>query len=148
MMQIQGQAGCGGVGNGSVQMLPIEILESRRMLSVQVDVAQGLISVRGTDADDVIIISRDKDRPHRYLFTINGIQKYAVLKWANDIIVEGRAGNDHLEVDQHISGPAFDVILKGGAGDDLLVGGGGLNDLRGREGNDTLVGNSAHDLLI
>ena len=53
-------------------MLPIEILEERRMLSVQVDAEQGTISVRGTDANDVIIVSRDAGKPHRYVFTING----------------------------------------------------------------------------
>src|SRR5438552_18052089 len=93
-----GRAG-GGAGNRSAQMLPIEILEDRRMLSIDALSNTSEIDVRGTPGNDAIIISLAAERPNRYVFSINGKVHSFAYAHLDMIDVYARSGDYCIQVD-------------------------------------------------
>jgi Ca2+-binding RTX toxin-like protein len=128
-------------------MLPIEILEERRMLSVQWNQDDHSIHARGTDKDDVIIVQWNQAAPKVYVISINGDATRIARKQVDEIFIEGRAGNDRIDFSQIAGLINSHLEAKGGAGNDLLLGSSGHDELAGSDGNDTLIGNGGYDNL-
>ena len=128
-------------------MLPIEILEKRRMLSVQWNQDDDIIHVRGTDKDDVIVVERSQSAPNVYVIFINGQENRIARKAVEQIYIEGRGGNDRIDLSQFEGTMEYYLYAKGGVGSDLLIGSSTDDQLSGGDGNDTLIGNAGADEL-
>ena len=151
----------------------IEELESRRMWSVTVD--DGVLTVNGTAADDVIIFDRQLAHvtgiaggtagPY-IVVNMNDETDYVPLTGISRIVVRAGAGDDVVSIPRKFilwrlypigEEPPDDPIelsqilpatVFGEDGDDRLVGGNGDDVLRGGSGNDTLRGRSGDDRLF
>src|SRR3954447_9918614 len=136
----------------SIHSVRFETLEGRRLLSGGAEVehpvaeglSHGLLTVRGSDANDVIKLRMDGDHL--------SVQKNGVVtNYAKDdvehVIVYGGGGDDDLEADNANGQFTLGVVLIGGAGNDTLVGGAGRDYLLGNDGNDSCDGRSDADTM-
>jgi Ca2+-binding RTX toxin-like protein len=120
----------------------LEVLERRRLLAA--NLADGVLTVTGTDADDVIVLSHDGTT---LSVDDNGVVSMFALADVASVRMLGLAGNDMLQV-MDDSGTFFAPIHSdGGAGDDFIDGAAGDDVLVGGEGNDYLFGYGGHDHL-
>jgi uncharacterized repeat protein (TIGR01451 family) len=62
-----------------------------------------------------------------------------------NIVVYGRAGDDHITISPHLSQPA---IVFGASGDDKLIAGAGNSVLSGGDGRDHLIAGTGRNILI
>jgi Ca2+-binding RTX toxin-like protein len=124
----------------------LELLESRRMLSVQL--SDSTVQVKATHSDDRILISLDQRGSKRYVIEINGVTHFFDVGRVDGINVESGAGRDRVEVSDTFDRIDASITIKGGSGDDILIGGRGTDTLIGQGGDDTLIGGSGGDELI
>jgi Ca2+-binding RTX toxin-like protein len=129
--------------------------------------ANGVLTVNGTNGDDTITLSTDGTN---LTASLDGtpVQSFA-LSSITSVVVNGNSGNDLITIDpgQNVAWPSsLGVSVSGGPGDDTITGGpgpdtlfGGLgNDsigggpgddyIKGAQGDDTLVGGQGNDYLI
>src|SRR5262249_22200028 len=118
---------------GPHRRLQVEPLEGRSLpaAGVTASLRGGVLSVIGTDKPDAIVVHQTA--AHTVTVTAHGVTRsYAGV---NLISVDGRGGNDRVQVDtratdaRHIT--SLNARLFGGAGNDLLVGGSGRDTLDG-----------------
>ena len=140
----------------------VETLENRTLLSV--NLANGLLSITGTGADDKINVRAVSESSIRV--AIN--KQFSLFNKADvtGIFVDAQAGNDRVEIQSGgpggmalaatvLGGAGNDTIhtgsandsIDGGAGDDLIIGGKGDDTLVGGSGNDRLLGDEGHNVL-
>jgi hypothetical protein len=147
----------------------LEPLESRLCLSVAV--ANGILTVTGTDAaDNIRVVERGTTLTVRdgsgasNVFDLNATEIDEVdvnAGGGNDRIrltgldipanVDAGAGNDQVFAgaqDDTINGGDGNDHLRGGAGDDDLSGGKGDDTLLGGDGDDTLNGGNGSDTIV
>lgn len=154
----------------------VELLESRQFLSADIAVVSGTLTINGTNRSDKIVISMPAPQtpaptdtrtqtttdpnatppaPKLHL-EINGAGQDVDLTGVTGIVVNGKNGNDDIEVSEANGALNMPVTMNGGNGKDLLVGGSendvlnggnGKDDLRGGGGNDTLNGGNGNDKL-
>src|SRR5215212_10798245 len=128
----------------------IETLEARRLLSVSF--ADGILRVRGTDADDVISVEADETGNRLAVRDNASVRRFNTAD-VRLILIVGRGGNDTLSllpsvfVPSEIYGEGGIDRLNGGSGRDALFGGDGNDRLYGAVGNDTLSGENGRDVL-
>src|SRR5688500_2130855 len=98
-----------------------ESLESRRMLSADVD-ADGVLVITGTSSQDrVIIFVEDNDS---VLVTVNGVsENFDVDEFPAGIRVSAMGGKDKVAVDETNGALGASVTMYGGNGKDDLYGG-------------------------
>lgn len=143
----------------------VERLESRSVLSgggVFSAVTRGMLVVRGSPADDLIVIRHDTLDPAAFEAVVNdGIVARGALASLRGVVVDGHRGRDEIRIeiavtsrliggdgdDILVGGPLKDV-LEGGFGRDVLEGGAGDDRLLGQGGGDTLVGGMSADVLV
>ncbi|HSC74026.1 MAG TPA: hypothetical protein VLB89_07655 [Gaiellaceae bacterium] len=117
---------------------------------VTASVKYGTLTVRGTKASEkialrlkagdssILEVDAGDDGTADFRFPRSGIAR---------IVVDGRAGNDAIRVDE--SNGVFEdttpTILAGGDGNDTLAGGSGAETLLGGRGNDSIDGNRGAD---
>jgi uncharacterized delta-60 repeat protein len=125
-----------------------------------VTVADGILRITGTDADDSITVTNEGEHLE---VVLNGqtVSNSVLASEVNEIRIWGRGGNDVISAldlavgtfmhggagEDQITGGGGDNVLLGGAGADQLVGGSGNDFLVGGDGSDRLVGSSGHDVL-
>jgi Ca2+-binding RTX toxin-like protein len=115
-------------------------------------VVNGTLVVSGTDGRDRITIKR---KGGDYVVKANGrtLGRFAT-ETVQSIVVDGRAGDDRIDVANNIRlgaelhGGDGDDTLDGGRGNDTLVGGAGDDVLRGRRGHDWLDGGDGENRLV
>lgn len=125
----------------------VESLEGRRHLSASLDPVTKVLTVRGTAADDVIVVKRANDK---LSVSENGSVKLFPLAKVRKIRAFGDAGNDDISVDANVTidaelhaGPSWAFYggekLRGGGGNDVLYADtvGTPTDMYGGAGNDT-----------
>jgi Ca2+-binding RTX toxin-like protein len=123
-----------------------EQLESRRVLAGNLqsglaEINAGRLEVFGSNKSDSILVSSDgtsiavKINEQSYSFASADI---------TSIAIDGRKGNDRLEVDESISLPS---IIRGDEGNDRLYGGSGSDLLDGGRGNDRIWGRDGEDTI-
>src|ERR1700734_233818 len=97
-----------------------EVLEERRLLSISFNSSTGLMTITGTNYNDLIQVG----------------QSGTTLKVSSNVTIpayiDGGTGNDSIT---------------GGAGNDTLIGNDGNDTLRGYGGNDSLSGANGNDIL-
>jgi hypothetical protein len=96
---------------------PIAALDAATWVDLELRCGGELVTIHGTNGDDVIIGTDGDDVIHGR---------------GGDDFIDGRGGND---------------IICGGAGDDVIYGGPGDDILYGGPGNDRIYGNGGHDVL-
>jgi Ca2+-binding RTX toxin-like protein len=123
-----------------------QLLEPRRLLSAILypyPQYTGLLQVNGTDANDVITISRAGSS---IVVNINNDPPQSFpASQTRQVIADGYGGNDRITLAnglnlQHMS-------ADGGYGNDTLIGSDGNDSLFGELGDDSLVGGAGNDYL-
>jgi Ca2+-binding RTX toxin-like protein len=137
----------------------IESLESRRMFSATL--ANGILTIAGTPADDRISLLRSKDgkltvtekaevqKPDG-AGSVATVEK-TVFKLADvtRIVITAGDGSDSITVAGTKKYPlAIPASIDAGAGRDFVTGGGANDTLLGGDGDDRLTGNAGDDQLF
>lgn len=148
--------------------MQFESLETRRLLTATLE--NGLLTVTGTNNNNLIVIFRDNDTVKVFegrFFGLPAIITTFPLADVESILVNAGAGHDTVKVGGFFGGPlaipstlnggdgndvlsssAGDDVLNGDAGNDALNGDGGDDELNGGDGRDLLVGGAGSDALI
>jgi Ca2+-binding RTX toxin-like protein len=143
-----------------------EQLESRRLMDGTATLAAGVLTITGTDRNDVIVVGLDRKDATRLDVRINHISQAFDLEMIGSVVVDAGAGNDVVLVSERggrlflpfkvdagagndivATGSGNDVIV-GGTGNDKLSGGAGDDQIDGGDGNDKLVGGADNDLIL
>src|SRR4051794_2637873 len=128
-------------------VLPVEVLELRRMLSATLDA--GVWHITGDEAGpaaDVIVVEATPQDAGTLQATINGtVVGTAPVAGLTSVEVDAGAGNDRVTMGFNLPDVAVQVL--GGDGNDRLTGSGGDETLIGGAGNDRLDGGGANDTL-
>src|SRR5262245_55862105 len=145
----------------------LETLEGRRLMSVSLNNATGLLTITGTAGEDAIDVSQSATKVTVGLNDV--VSEFAVAK-VKKIAVYGKASTDFINFDVSVTKPVYvdtgtgqvgygdyvttgsgdDVIdvhspfsiISGGAGNDTINNFAGGNALYGDAGNDILVSKS------
>lgn len=134
--------------------LSLERMEGRVVLTAGIgfDARQGLVSIMGSDGNDVAVVRKVGKSIVASLTTATGTTSRSfAASGVKSIAFSGLGGNDsftnNTAVGSQADGGAGDDILRGGSGKDTLLGGGDNDQLFGNGGNDTLSGGSGNDTL-
>jgi Ca2+-binding RTX toxin-like protein len=138
--------------------MQIEPLEGRTLLTVTL--ANGLLSITGTTANDQINVSLSKAGKvtvtektilvsgNQTIITNLGTHTFGASA-IGQVIVRTTLGNDTVTLTGGATRPyAFPTTVDAGAGDDSVTGGAGGDRLIGGDGNDRLTGNAGNDTLL
>src|SRR3954469_19888626 len=118
---------------------------------VKVDVKHGVLEVRGTHADDSLVLQLDARDPQTILVNVDdGSSQFRVARDRVDRIdVDARGGDDSVVLSD--AGGAFTTTIPttvdGGSGDDTLTGANGDETCLGGGGNDKVDGNRGSDVV-
>lgn len=108
------------------------------------DLQDGLLTILGTDDDDVIEVSSMGDS---IVVELNGDSEEFV--GVNEILIDSGDGDDEISVNAFIRSTIFggdgNDIIAGGPSADTIFGGNGMDDIHGMGGPDDLYGNSDID---
>jgi hypothetical protein len=126
----------------------VEGLEGRALLST-VAPRPATWTIRGTGAADAITIARAPGQPRVLQAYQNGklVGSRPEASLAA-IVVNGKAGDDTLRVEEASGAITLPITLIGDAGDDRLVGGSGRDRLDGGPGDDVLSGRVGDDSVL
>jgi RTX calcium-binding nonapeptide repeat (4 copies) len=118
-------------------------------LTVQATVANGTLTVTGTDRSDAIAMRLKAGAPNTLQVDVGddgGADFEFDRTTFGQIHVLANAGEDRIRIDQ-VNGAFADeaTTLDGGAGNDVIVGGDGNESLLGGAGNDSIDGNKGAD---
>lgn len=127
---------------------PANAANLRDSISASFDRTMGILTIRGDQQSNTIIVGRDAAGT----ILINGGAvriRGGVSTIVNTSLVEasGLDGNDTISLDE-ANGPLPRANLLGGNGNDTLTGGSGGDTLRGQACDDTLLGKAGIDLLF
>lgn len=117
-----------------------EILEARRLLSVTLNPATGLLSITGTNYNDQVVVEMTGDSQIQVTHN-SKVSTFPAVSVSSMLFV-GKAGRDHF---QNLT--PIPAVAMGGPGPDTLIGGSGNDTLTGSTGSDHLVGNDGDDVL-
>ena len=140
-----------GFGNSGTAVATIVIFPAR---SIPNPNGSGqALAVIGTNGPDIIQVKPGSSSGQFRVVVNNQLVGTFSTSTYRRIIVQGRGGDDRIEVDWTLNlrsildgGPGNDVLL-GGAEADVLLGGAGNDQLYGRGGRDILVGGTGADQL-
>src|SRR3954451_3924036 len=93
-----------------------ESMERRRLLSAAI--VGSTVHVAGTTGDDRITVSLDHKNTDRIHVNVNGHVTTFDVAAVKLIRIEGRRGNDDIEIDQSNGAITAKTLIFGGAGDD------------------------------
>src|SRR5437764_1376470 len=122
-----------------------EPCERRRLMSAAI--VGTTLQIGGTAGDDHISVEIDKSDVSKLRVRVNKTQSLFKASAVKLIRIEGRRGNDDIEIDQTNGAITRKTLIFGGAGDDRIVGGAGRDRLHGDEGDDSILGQSNKDIL-
>ena len=121
-----------------------EAVEPRRMMSVALNPATGVLRVNGGEGNDHVAFALQKGDPSRLRVDVNGVVKKFAAGAVKQIVVSAGAGHDGID----LGGLRFDTRIDAGAGLDLVRGGAGRDVVYGGDGNDFVFGGDGHDRLF
>ena len=108
----------------------------------------GMLRVVGTEADDVMTLTRSGDTLALAGSVPGGRQTYPVAS-VRSVWIDGNRGNDLIRLGNADGTEVPDVPaqLAGSSGNDTLIGGSGADEVRGGLGDDVLDGGPGNDTL-
>lgn len=128
----------------------VDLLESRVLLAAAAPAPSligNLLSVRGTDSADSIVITVDARRASKFLVTVNG----AGYKFSKSAIgsfkVKAGGGDDNVLVDEKGGTIVAPTVLLGGEGNDTIAGASGADVILAWSGNDSVTGGAGNDSI-
>ncbi len=145
-----------------------EALEARMLLSAEL-LGNGILDVKGSNDDDIVIIQQGAMPGSVVLFGVEGVTDGTVFQDVKRLRVKLRLGDDVARLDGTPLTPSgefmpirmlgqggadqleivtADGILIGGAGNDILFGGPGENRIKGLAGQDVIAGGGGDDTLL
>ena len=116
-------------------------------------VKHGVLTVKGTEADDTITLRLQADHPDKLEVDVGEARKDAFRfdrKHIAEIVVDAESGDDTVRIDER-NGVFTDTIattIDGGDGSDTIAGGAGNETLLGGDGNDSIDGNGGSDIAF
>ena len=136
-----------------------DTLEPRRLMSATHNVEANVVTVSGTDADDLVTIARRRGEltvslnGQPFAFDASRVQRVEVFGGAGDdringtrsdlpLVANGEDGDDRI-----LSGAGADT-LSGGAGADLILGRAGDDTFAGDDGDDAIHGGAGNDAFV
>jgi Ca2+-binding RTX toxin-like protein len=120
----------------------IDALEPRILFALSLSLEEGLLTVGGTAAADVIVISKVDDN---LTIAVNKSLFAMPTSEVQRITIKGFGGNDKISFGEGVS---LAATIFGGDGNDLISGGDRSNKLCGETGHDTLVGSTGRDQFV
>ncbi len=130
--------------------LAVQRLESRKLMAADIGLSDAVLSIQGSDVDDIAEVYVDSDRVQVTISSYDDAgQKLCekseefALDEIGRIIFSGGDGDDLLVNDSSIP-----VIARGGNGDDMLLGGTGDDVLIGGTGDDVILGGGGNDMVL
>src|SRR5262245_43063831 len=138
-----------GAGGGLVVVGLAAVAAACTPTTVQAVVANGTLTVAGTDNADAIALRLKAGSPGTIQVDAgdDGTAEFEFDRGTFDKIhVVANGGNDLIRIDQ-VNGAFADetATLDGGAGDDIIQGGDGAETLLGGDSRDTIDGNKGND---
>ncbi len=145
-----------------------EALEARVLLSAEL-LGNGILDVKGSNDDDIVIIQQGATPGSVVLFGVEGVADGTVFQGVKRLRVKLRLGDDVARIDGTPLTPSgefmpirmlgqggadqleivtADGTLIGGAGNDILFGGPGENRIKGLGGQDVIAGGGGNDKLL
>ena len=124
----------------------IEGLESRQLRSVTPTLAEGVLTLAGTDQKDAVVLTVNAEgmldvKSGRDLFS------YSVADLTK-IVVNAGAGNDKITVRENEGPLLVDMVVDGGEGNDAIQTGSGNDIIDGGAGNDKCDGGAGDDVIF
>ena len=134
----------------------IDLLEPRRLMSVNFDPNTGALAIVGTPHADAIIFSEEILHPsgqHVLRLHLNGVITDYKRGSVKSISIKGGTGGDTvilgtINIPSLIDGGKGDDKLSGGDAKDTINGQGGDDYVYGRKGSDKLSGGIGYDLIL
>ncbi len=127
----------------------VEYLENRTLLTVTI--VDNLLTVQGTSADDVIIVSLDSHDPSTLVIADNERNyRFDIKQLSLDITaiyLVGDSGNDLLQINEAYGYITFTCRADGGTGDDTIIGAYGNDVFNGGDGDDSIFGGGGTDYI-
>lgn len=100
------------------------------------------VTINAGAGNDMI---RVRNAPQGGLYVdINGRSSFIPARLANNLVIQGGSGNDHIVVDPAVT---KNITIEGGLGNDFIQGGSGNDTIRGGSGNDWIHGGSGNDRI-
>ena len=116
----------------------VERLEHWQLLSSSF--VGGIWTITGTPGPDTITVDRDPKNPAQLrAFEDGRLIDTRAASAVQRIRLEGRGGNDTLEIDESHGSIPIPAVLSGGPGRNLLIGGSGPTVLDGGSGKESLL---------
>ena len=107
------------------------------------DGAADIVTVQGTDTNDVIKVSGSATN-----IDVTGLSAVVTISGGESgldkLIINGLGGEDTIDASAVPAG-AIDLVLNGGQGNDILIGGAGNDVLNGQQGADSMFGGPGDD---
>jgi Ca2+-binding RTX toxin-like protein len=132
-----------------------EAFERRNLMAASAVLADGILTVTGSEADDSIVFRQVENR-----ITVDGVSGFFEAGQIRQIVVNALAGNDTVNLDSgaiagqqpitiasSVNGGTGNDFITGGAANDVLFGEFGDDVLLGGDGNDTIQGGAGNDQL-
>ena len=139
-----------GQGKRSTKRLSLQQLETRKLMAADIGLADGVLSLQGTEMDDVAeVYSESGEIAVRLTSYDNQGQLTGELNetFAADdvqrVVFVGGEGNDVLVNDSSVP-----TIARSGAGADVLMGGDGDDLIAAGTGDDIVLGGGGDDLIL
>ncbi len=131
--------------SNATELAIFEALELRQHLSV--GLVSGVLTARGTEGNDDISISLKAGDTTQLNVNMNGVNHYFARAAVNSIVVNGRLGNDSIQVSNANGVVPFAIWCKGGGDKDTIVGGDFSDTIYGGAGGDSLDGGGGRDFI-
>jgi uncharacterized protein YkwD len=130
--------------NTRIPQLGIEYLEARDCPAVTANLFNGVLTVLGDDANNVITISRSGPNfvAAGRAFPATAVARIVISAGGGDDTVTNATGKPAV-----IYGGTGNDILRGGAGNDIIYGGHGNDTIYGGAGDDRLYGGSGTNTI-
>jgi Ca2+-binding RTX toxin-like protein len=126
--------------------LVLNALEPRLLFaSLAVSLEDGVLTVVGTQEDDVIVISVNPETKKLRVQLDSDTDFSTSSARVQTIVVRARLGNDRVTIDPAVGATGQ---ISGGGGNDVLTGGRKAWQLEGDSGHDTLFGGPGRDLFF
>jgi Ca2+-binding RTX toxin-like protein len=116
----------------------VESLETRTLMSATL--ADGLLTVTGTDAAETIRVEQEGSRIYAYVGDVRDSFRASRVQ---TIRVDALGGDDTVQIEVKRNSR-----IQGGAGDDTISGGSGHDTIDGDQGTDVMFGNKGSDTNV
>jgi len=125
----------------------VQSLEPRRFMDATALLADGVLTITGTEGRDVISVSLDATDATRLDVVANKQSFGFDVADVGSIVINTAGGNDVVTVSEKNGAITIPMVVDGGAGNDRITTGSGDDVVTGDAGNDSVNGGAGNDQL-